>query len=289
MNAWRSHHARWRRRRLAVTHALAVLGLAVSPLTVAADGGPVLAIGISERAAQDEAARAAFVATLAREFGASGFARVDSAWCAEPPCAASAAHALALDIRLGEVRHAELERGIGFSLGGPRDAGRIEGEVMPVDCRLRTPGGRLVATRRVEQAVDPARLGEGAYLADRVGDACAPLLEEQQVVVLAPSPRRNVITTADPDVFIEKREVDSHAPAGTLGVLPGVPAARTAAVSTAAATVAGEAGGADPAGTTPATVPANGPHLTRQRDGARTQYVLHNKGDTVILEWGNRR
>lgn len=256
-------------------------------LAATAADGPRLAVGVAGHAVLDPAARDAFETALAQGFAADGFARVDSAWCTTAPCAPAGDHVLTLDVAIGTLRHAEIERGFAFTLGGPREAGRIEGDVVAIDCRLRTPAGRLVAARQVDQPVDPARLGDGAYLADRVGNACAALLDEQRVVVLEPAPRRHILPTADPDVFIEKRQVAADAPAVASGVEPvGAAAASEAGTSAPAATIPAALAAAGGQG---AATDANAPRLARQRDGERTQYVLHNKGDTVIFEFGQRR
>ncbi|MGE0484190.1 MAG: hypothetical protein AB7Q81_08610 [Gammaproteobacteria bacterium] len=285
------------RRRAALAAVVLAIGGTVAGASTAADG-PGLAVGVAGQAVLEASAQTAFETALAEGFAANGFARVDSAWCSTPPCTPVGDHALALDVAVGAVRHAEIESGFAFTLGGPREAGRIEGEVVAIDCHLRTPGGRLVAARKVDQPVDPARLGDGRYLANRVETACAPLLDEQQVVVLAPAtPRRRILPTADPEVFIEKRQVAADAPVDTPGETPAdaavaaAPAAATSTVALPAAAMNGAAATTTLAPTGSAAVAPDpaAPRLAREREGERTQYVLHNKGDTVILEFGQRR
>ncbi|MEQ8663642.1 MAG: hypothetical protein RLW62_22730 [Gammaproteobacteria bacterium] len=290
---------RARRDSVGLLVALLVAGLSSAPLGAAPTAAEAtLAVDVHASGTQpwqrlNDTHVAALAARLERAFVRAGFGHVTPRWCAGGSCAAGAGTPhLALDVTLAEARAGDLKRGIAIDLGSsnPRDAGRIRGTLLEVSCRLRTPGGRLVAARDSDEPV-PDRLASGGtidgdYLGQKIADACTPLLAEQQVVLVAPLRGPAIITTADPEVYIEKREVAAAAalPA-VLDARPVTDPAATADAPMPAATTStsGAADGNDAA--------AAGAALTLSREGAgkRTQYVLHNKGDTVYLEFGRRR
>ncbi len=232
----------------------------------------------------DEPRITALVAFLEQAFERAGFGVVAPRWCGAGECPAHGAAHLALDVNLAEARSGTLSRGFSLELGGsnPRDAGTIRGTLLNVSCRLRTPGGRLVAARDSDEPVRDSLAAGGAvdgdYLARKIADACVPLVAEQRVVRVAPVSAPSIIPTADPDVFIEKREIAVSAPLSPPDAGSPVPVAAAARDTDAPRdAVATE----DPE---PAAV-----RLSRAPGATRTQYVLHNKGDTVILEFGGRR
>lgn len=252
-----------------------------------------LAVDVHARGSQawqrlDEPRIAALVETLEKAFERAGFGAVAPRWCGAGACPAPDTAHLALDVQLAEVRSGTLTRGFSLELGGsnPRDAGTIRGTLLSVTCRLRTPGGRLVAARDSDEPVrDALATGgpvDGDYLAQKIADACAPLVAEQRVVRVAPVAAPQILTTADPDVFIEKREVAVAAP---LSMAVAEPAAPGASVLPADAASVDAPGGVDAS----AAAEPGALRLSRTPGATRTQYVLHNKGDTVFLEFGRRR
>ncbi|MEQ8230833.1 MAG: hypothetical protein RLW61_11080 [Gammaproteobacteria bacterium] len=284
--------------RLAGLLGLCLLAPAVPAATTGAEA--TLAIDVHASGTQawqslDAARVAALAARLERDFTRAGFGAVVPRWCTADACASQqGAPQLALDVTLGEARAGNLSRGFAIDLGGsnPRDAGRIRGTLLAVGCRLRTPGGRLVAARDSDEPVTADFAAgdaiDGDYLGRKIADACAPLVAEQSVVLVAPVRGPEIITTADPEVFIEKREVAADAPlAAVLDARPSAAEATPGSAATASTTtVAGVSAAAAVGGAETTAKPLA---LSREAQGKRTQYVLHNKGDTVYLEFGRRR
>ncbi len=264
------------------TRALLLLGLVgLLPQIHAADeatlGVDIHAPGSQSWQHPDRATVRVLDARLAETFGRAGFDAVASRWCGAPQCppAPDQPH-LRLDVHLGEVRSGELQRGIsfGFGSGNPRASGVIEGTIMNIACRLRTPGGRLIAAGDSDEPVLPELAAgatvDGAYLGDKIADACAPLFREQDVVVLAPTVQPVYFTTADPDVYMEKRELPASLP--------------VAASAERNPTADGAAPRSRPDEETERGL--RGQRVSRDK---RVQYVLHTQQDTVYLEFGHRR
>ena len=252
-----------------------------------------LAVDLHPRAAarvqaMSESERDKFRDGIVREFVRAGVSQVEPRWCERKSCAAPSnpAH-LRLEIKLGEIYRGQLKRGIFFDFGAGdgRSSEGFKRDLMPVSCRLRTPGGRLLAARdaelRVAAEVSAAEAVDGSYLAAILSEACGPVLSEQQRFILLPENQAGSMTRAAPGVFIEKREV--------LHTEPGRPSTK-ALVATASVAILETARSAQTAESVaivlaePVVNPST--NVTRQTDGKRTQYVLHNQGDTVVFEFG---
>jgi len=146
-------------------------------------------------------------------------------------------------------------------------------------CRLRTPGGRLIAARDEQLTVSTAPLArghiDGSGLAKKLGNACAPLLTELKLPALDPAGAEKQVTEVATGVYIEKREVDAESNFDS--------AARTSAPNTSSVAIAGELATALVEKKADANRSIS---LTEQTKGKRTQYILHNQGDTVYFQFG---
>jgi hypothetical protein len=222
---------------------------------------------------------------IADGFSQAGLSQVDLRWCDETSCALhpDAAH-LRLEINLGPLHRGQPRRGIFFEIGAAdgRSNEGFQRNLLPVSCRLRTPAGRLLAARDHELHLAAESVSDEGVNSERLGaslaDACALVLREQQFVALLPAQQPKLSSGALSGIAIEKRELSVAQPAGT---------EESGSFSTGSTSKPPRSDQNQAAGSlTPAVAAAEQTKLTRLKDGARTQYILHNQGDTVYFEFG---
>lgn len=180
--------------------------------------------------------------------------------------------ALNLNIAVASIRTGKPKKGLSFTIeiSDPRAPIIGKVDVMPVRCRL-TAGStqHLLDVVSSDEPVNRKYLfgndTAGNYIADKLVDACSPLLFKQKIVKLEGTPESSErISTEYADVYIEKI---------TPGNKPLSPE-----VSTNTAALAVEE--ADKEIKTPAEEAA---------EADQTQYVIHNRGDKLTITFGHTR
>jgi hypothetical protein len=176
---------------------------------------------------------------------------------------------LRLDVLLSAMKISKPKKGLSFTIetSDPRSPiiGRIN--VIPIDCKLSNGSGKqLLDTRRSEESIRKKYLhnhGFNAnYLAEKLTNACKPLLLKQKLIVFDEQNNRPEKTSTEyPDVYIEKvvsREGEQQS-------------------------------GNDESISQNNNKDDNAVSPGKTQGDEQTQYVIYNRGDTLTIEFGQHR
>ena len=174
-----------------------------------------------------------------------------------------------LDVLLSAMKIGKPKKGLSFTIEASDPRSPIIGKVnvIPIDCKLSDGVSKqLLGMRRSEEPVREKYLSNHEfnenYLAEKLIDACKPLLLKQKLIVFDEQNNRPEKTSTEyPDVYIEKivsRKDEQQSRDSEL-----------------------------------ISQKNNGDNATFlgkiQNDDERTQYMIYNRGDTLTIEFGQHR
>jgi len=174
-----------------------------------------------------------------------------------------------LDVLLSGMKIGKPKKGLSFTIEASDPRSPIIGKVnvIPIDCKLSDGASKqLLGMRRSEEPVREKYLRNHEfnenYLAEKLTDACKPLLLKQKLIVFDEQNNRPEKTSTEyPDVYIEKivsRKDEQQSRDSEL-----------------------------------ISQKNNGDNATFlgkiQNDDERTQYMIYNRGDTLTIEFGQHR
>lgn len=208
---------------------------------------------------------------LESELTSLGFDEVATEFCGAKALTNRGCHqiteatTLHLSISLAAIKIGKPKKGLSFSIemSDPRapEVGKVD--VIPVSCRLSDgTNDRLVGMSRSEEPVKEKYLHDHSlnvdYLVSKLSSAYEPLLFDQNIVALKQSsPGIERVTTEYPDVTIEK--ITPQETTDTILADDGLSVSKQT----------GE--------------------VEAENSEKKTQYVIHNRGDKLTIEFGHER
>ena len=195
-----------------------------------------------------------------------GARKTKSMMACKEPSKNTSAH---LDVLLSGMKIGKPKKGLSFTIEASDPRSPIIGKVnvIPIDCKLSDGASKqLLGMRRSEEPVREKYLSNHEfnenYLAEKLTDACKPLLLKQKLIVFDEQNNRPEKTSTEyPDVYIEKivsRKDEQQSRDSEL-----------------------------------ISQKNNGDNVISlgktQNDDERTQYMIYNRGDTLTIEFGQHR